>query len=221
MVIPRIFTAEVIATLLFSRFTTSFIFRSSSFVTDALIMAMIFVGSFAPMYIGRWVLRVIGVLVLCVGVFTLWEQQSGGAKRVTTLSPDEKARLSRSAGRVVCRFVEADTLGARLTAIGAIILLAVVVNGVELGCTAILPAVYIGALLSTYGAALTAAHLGWTIWYGFVYVLPMVAILLDFIFTFRSRRVEERYGGTLKLVGGVFMIVSGALLALVLGVLSL
>ncbi|MEX2444974.1 MAG: hypothetical protein WD492_15340, partial [Alkalispirochaeta sp.] len=80
--------------------------------------------------------------------------------------------------------------------------------------TAILPAVYMSTLLTTYGPRLGIPHIGWTLWYGLIYVVPMVAILLDFVFTFRSERMSATQGRGLKLTGSGAMIVFGGVLVI-------
>lgn len=191
---------------------------ASAAVYVAFILAMIALGSFALTALGDWVLRVIGGAVLAMGVVTLLELFGPrGLRRDkkprTSLSGEQKAGLSRRAGRVVRSFVEAESPGARLLALGATAVLAVVVNGVELGCTAILPAVYTSSLLSSFGAELGAPHVLWTLWYGVIYVLPMAAILLDFVITFRSERLEASQGRRLKLAGAAVMVLLGGTLA--------
>jgi len=192
---------------------------TSALVYALFIFAMIVIGSFTLARTGTWVLRAVGGIVLVMGVATLRDVFMHRAESRTALSAGEKARFGRKAGKIVRRFAEAQTWSARILAVGATITLAVAVNGVELGCTAILPAVYMGSLLRTYGTGLRAPHLFWTTWYAVVYVLPMGAILLDFVVTFRSRRIDERYGRVLKVAGGTVMVGFGLLMAFAPGML--
>ncbi len=187
---------------------------ASGVVYVAFILAMVAVGSFALSALGTWVLRAVGAVVLVMGVLSLVESIRGTSAPVTTLSQNQKASLGTRAGVAVRRFVEADTTGKRIAGLGGVVVLAVVVNGVELGCTAILPAVYMSALLTRYGTNLGGVHVAWTAWYGLVYVLPMVAIVADFAVTFRSRRVSETHGRRLKTaVAGVMVLFGGVLIA--------
>lgn len=188
---------------------------ASAAVYVVFIFAIIAVGSFALANIGTWILRVIGAGVLIMGVIGIYELLRPGAQsRVASLSEAEKTGLSRRAAGVVRRFTDATTPGARLAALGATAVLAVVVNSVELGCTAILPAVYMSSLISTFGAQIGIAHVAWTLWYGVVYIVPMAAILVNFVITFRSDRLSVTQGRRLKLVGSAVMIVLGGVLAI-------
>lgn len=188
---------------------------ASAAVYVAFIFAIIAVGSFALANLGTWVLRLIGAAVLIIGAVSIYRVFTPtAASGISSLSTAQKAGLSRRAGRVVRRFTEAETPGTRLTALGATVILAVVVNGVELGCTAILPAVYMSALVSTFGSGIAAPHIAWTLWYGLIYVLPMVAILVNFLVTFRSERLSATQGRRLKLAGsGVMVLLGGVLTA--------
>lgn len=91
--------------------------------------------------------------------------------------------------------------------------LAIFVNIVELGCTAILPIVYMTTLVnycaaSAIGEALPC-YVIWTVLYAFIYVIPLFLILANFIYTFESSRITETQGRLLKLVGGLFMLFFG------------
>jgi hypothetical protein len=196
---------------------------ASAAIYVAFIFAIIAVGSFALANLGSWILRVIGAAVLIMGGFGMYEtlrSGSGSGSMVTSLSDADKAGLSRRAASVVRRFTEAQTPAARLTALGATAVLAVVVNSVEFGCTAILPAVYMSSLVSSFGPRIGAAHVGWTLWYGVVYVLPMAAILANFVITFRSERMSAIQGRRLKLAGSVVMVGLGGVLAVAPGLLT-
>ncbi|MFW5729051.1 MAG: hypothetical protein ACOCYG_05255 [Spirochaetota bacterium] len=187
---------------------------ASAAVYVGFIFAIIAVGSFALANFGTWVLRVIGAAVLIMGALGIYEiLRPASPSPVTSLSHADKAGLSRRAAAVVRRFTDATTPGARLAALGATAVLAVVVNSVELGCTAILPAVYMSSLVSTFGPQIGIAHVIWTLWYGVVYVVPMAAILVNFVITFRSERMSPTHGRRLKLAGSTVMILLGGILA--------
>ena len=49
----------------------------------------------------------------------------------------------------------------------------------------------------------------WTAIYAGIYIIPLLAILLNFIYSFKSSRLTERQGRILKLLGGTFMVFFG------------
>ena len=49
----------------------------------------------------------------------------------------------------------------------------------------------------------------WTALYAVIYVIPLLLILSNFIYSFESSRMTETQGRILKLVGGLFMLFFG------------
>ena len=98
------------------------------------------------------------------------------------------------------------------TALGGTILLGIFVNIIELGCTAILPAVYMTSLLQYCSSNRWLCSIFWTGIYALIYVIPLVAILANFIYSFKSSRLSESQGKILKLTAGVFMVFFGVLM---------
>jgi uncharacterized membrane protein HdeD (DUF308 family) len=93
--------------------------------------------------------------------------------------------------------------------VGAVAL-AIVANSYELLCTAGFPMVYTRALtlhdLSTSGYYLYLAL------YNIIYVLPLLIIVLVFVWTLGSRKLQEREGRLLKLLSGAMMAGLGLML---------
>lgn len=89
------------------------------------------------------------------------------------------------------------------------VLLAIFVNIVELGCTAILPAVYMTSLVQYCTQKVWLCFIFWTVIYAAIYTIPLLTILLNFIYSFKSYRLTEKQGRILKLVGGTFMLFFG------------
>ena len=112
-------------------------------------------------------------------------------------------------------------MGKRAAALGGTIVLALTVNVVELGCTAILPAVYMSGLISRFGTTFGVAHVAWTAVYSVVYVLPLAGIVAVFVYSRGSARMDARGGRILKLAGGSVMALGGLALALNPAVLGL
>jgi uncharacterized membrane protein HdeD (DUF308 family) len=97
-------------------------------------------------------------------------------------------------------------------ALGATILLAIFVNIIELGCTAILPVVYMTTLVNHCTTNLGFCYTTWTALYAVIYILPLLAILLSFIYSFQSSRLSEDQGRILKLFSGIFMLLFGLIM---------
>ena len=98
------------------------------------------------------------------------------------------------------------------TALSGTILLAIFVNIIELGCTAILPAVYMTSLLQYCTANRWLCSVFWTAIYAVIYIIPLMAILVNFIYSFKSSRLSETQGKVLKLTSGIFMLFFGILM---------
>lgn len=178
------------------------------------IMLMIFAGAF---FIERWgelILKILGIFILIAGVVNLKDYLWFGKGVSLTLDEKEKSKIVKKARNIVKTLNDADNRRNLLRAIGATIFLAIGVNIVELGCTAILPTVYMGSLIGRYGTNLTNMHVLWTSLYAFVYVIPLFAILTNFIYAFKSNRITESQGRVLKLVAGVFMVLCGTIMIL-------
>jgi glutaredoxin len=107
----------------------------------------------------------------------------------------------------VRRVLRADSLGASILGVAV---LAVLVNFVELLCTAGFPAVYTSVLarqqLSPWARAL---YLGL---YNLAYVADDALVVTLAVLTLSRRRMAERTGRWLKLLSGVVMLLLGALL---------
>jgi hypothetical protein len=97
-------------------------------------------------------------------------------------------------------------------ALAAVALLSVVVNTVELLCTAGLPAVYTH-VLGTYELG-RPAYYGYLLLYVAAYMLDDGLVLALATVTLRGSRLQERAGRWLKLVSGLIMVALGLVLLL-------
>jgi hypothetical protein len=109
--------------------------------------------------------------------------------------------------RRVRRVVQAENLAG---ALAAVIVLAAMVNAVELLCTAGLPALYT-QILASYGLP-PAAHYAYLALYNVFYMLDDAAMLALAIATLQPHKLDERGGRALKLVSGAVMVGLGLLL---------
>ena len=94
--------------------------------------------------------------------------------------------------------------------LAATVTLAVVANSYELLCTAGLPMVFTRVL--TLNELSTPAYYGYLALYNVIYVIPLVVIVLIFVRTLGSRKLQPFEGRTLKLVSGSMMLGLGVVL---------
>ena len=94
----------------------------------------------------------------------------------------------------------------------ATIALAVVANSYELLCTAGLPMVFTRVL--TLNDLPTASYYGYLALYNVIYIIPLMAIVLGFVWTLGSRKLQPAEGRTLKLLSGSMMLGLGLVLVL-------
>ncbi len=178
------------------------------------ILLMVLVGSFLLEQYGRVFLLLLGGGIAIAGIINLkdyfWFKQGVSL----SLTEDQQLTISQKAGQIV-RGLRAPAANRWqfLMALGGTVLLAVFVNVIELGCTAILPAVYMTTLVNycaaNFGSATLLCYSLWTGLYAVIYVIPLLLILANFIYSFESSRLTETQGRRLKLVAGLFMLFFG------------
>ncbi len=176
------------------------------------IMVMILVGSWALSRYGHIIIIILGAIITTAGLINIKDYFFFKKGISLTLSTDKERRFTSYARRIINRLREAENLYGYLFALGGTIVLAVMVNLLELGCTAILPVVYMASLISRYGEAVTFPHVIWTIIYSAIYIIPIFAILMNFVYTFKSARLTEAQGRILKLIAGLFMLLFGLIM---------
>ncbi len=217
---PCAFTVLVIllSLLTYTRSRKSMLLIGSIFIITSGIMYFIFImiillaSSLIFSEYGLLLFKIIGVILLIAGIINL--KDFFWFKKGVSLSISEKSKqkITKRAGKIVREVKMAQTKKAMLIALASVILLAVFVNLVELGCTAMLPGFYTGALLAKFGSELSFAHYSYTAFYAIVYIIPLFAILSNFIYSFKSERLTEKQGKTLKLIGGIMMLLLGIIM---------
>lgn len=95
---------------------------------------------------------------------------------------------------------------------GSTVFLALVASAYEILCTVGLPMVFTRVL--TLHALSISVYYGYLLLYNFVYILPLLAIVITFAFTMSSRKLQEGEGRFLKLVSGMMMLALGTVLLL-------
>jgi hypothetical protein len=98
------------------------------------------------------------------------------------------------------------------------VMLAVAANTYELLCTAGFPMLFT-RVLTMHEVSDFARYLYLAL-YNVVYVIPLLGIATAFLITFRSRKLQEREGRTLKLLSGLMMLGLGLALLLIPQALS-
>jgi hypothetical protein len=88
--------------------------------------------------------------------------------------------------------------------------LAIAANSYEALCTAGFPMVYT-RLLTLQGLA-PGAYYGYLAFYNLIYIVPLLVLVLAFVYTMGSRKLTEAEGRVLKLVSGVMMLGLGGML---------
>ncbi|MGC9503664.1 glutaredoxin family protein [Baaleninema sp.] len=188
---------------------TTFI-TTSAVMYFIFIMLMVSVGSVFIEQYGNIVLVVLGILVTAAGIINIKDYFFFKKNISLTLSNKQQVAITKRASSIV-RNLQHSTRDRRFfaTAIGGTVVLAAFVNLVELGCTAILPTVYMASLVQRCQGGINLCGISWTALYAAIYVVPLFAILFNFIYSFKSARITEKQGRVLKLVGGSFMLFFG------------
>jgi threonine/homoserine/homoserine lactone efflux protein len=114
-------------------------------------------------------------------------------------SPRRRARTRR--------LLEEKPLG---SALGGVVVLALLVNLVELACTAGLPAVYTQIL--TLRQLPTWQYYAYLALYNLAYIADDSAMLVIAVVTLSRRKLQERAGRWLKLLSGAVMLTLGLML---------
>lgn len=213
---PCAFTVLVILLSLLThlRRREAMVLLAGTFVITSAVMYALFILAFA--LVGGWflasfgtvVLQVLGALVVAAGTINLAEGLGLPVPASLSLSPDRKTALSKRAGRIVAG-VRKSNGGALGAGIAGTVVLASTANLAELGCTAVLPLVFIARLFGRFGPEIGAPHLWWTAVYAGIYVVPLAAVAGGSVFLLRRGRLSAKTGGVLKVVGGVFMLAFG------------
>ena len=150
----------------------------------------------------RWTLAGVALLIGAVNVKDWLAFGRGPSLRIPeTVKPGIYARVRG--------IINAPTLGLSLLAVAV---LAVIVNFVELLCTAGLPAVYTAVL--TQHEVGTAGRYGYLALYIAGYIADDALMVTLAVLALSQRRLDETAGRSLKLASGLVMLVLGLVLAL-------
>jgi hypothetical protein len=153
----------------------------------------------------QWVTLGAGLLAIVVGIVNVKDFFALGQGVTLSIPESRKPDIYRRSRAIL----EAGGVPAMLL---ATIALAVAVNFYELLCTAGFPMVYT-RLLTLHDLPAMGRYLYLAL-YNVIYILPLLAIVLAFVYTMGARKLTEREGRLLKLMSGLMMLGLGALLAI-------
>jgi hypothetical protein len=151
----------------------------------------------------QFITLIAGALAVAMGLINVkdyvWFQRGPSL----SISDDAKPGLFRR----MRNLVNGEHLGSLI--VGAVTL-AIAANSYELLCTAGFPMVYTRTL--TLNELPTSAYYFYLLLYNVIYVLPLLIIMLAFVYTLGSRKLKESEGRTLKLLSGSMMLGLGLML---------
>ena len=153
----------------------------------------------------RWVTIIAGIVATTMGVLNIKDYFITAGP---SLSISEKARPGLF-GRMR-KLLNAENLPAMLA---GTVLLAIAANSYELLCTSGLPMVYT-RLLTLEDLPVSSYYL-YLLLYNIIYVLPLLIIVIVFVTTLGSRKLQAHEGRALKLLSGLMMFALGLMLIFV------
>ena len=153
----------------------------------------------------RWTQLLLGAVALLVGSLNVKDYFAFGAGLSVGIPERAKPRIYRQ----VRQIIRAENLTG---ALAAVILLALLVNTVELLCTAGIPALYTRVL--TEQALPGWAYYGYLALYNLAYMADDSLMLAIAVVTLSGRKLQERGGRWLKLISGMVMLALGLVLLL-------
>ena len=150
-----------------------------------------------------WITAAAGVIAITVAMLNLKDYVRPGSKGSLSIPESAKPGMFARMRRLVSddRFVPV---------LGATVALAVVANSYELLCTAGLPMVFTRVL--TLNDLSTPGYYGYLALYNLIYVIPLFGIVVAFVWTLGSRKLQPEEGRALKLLSGTMMLGLGMVL---------
>jgi len=193
--------------LVYTRSRKKMLLVGSIFVSASAIVYFMFMAAWLNLFLilgyKDWLRIGVGILAISMGLINVKDFLF--FKKGVSLTIPERAKpgLFRRMRKVV--------RGGELPAtIAGTVILAVTANFIELLCTAGFPAIYT-RILTLQKLSLLEYYLYLAL-YNIVYVIPLLAIVLFFVYTMGKRKLTEREGRLLKLIGGGLMLILGILL---------
>jgi hypothetical protein len=150
-----------------------------------------------------WITTAAGVAAIAIALLNVKDYASPGSRSSLHIPETAKPNLY-----VRMRWLIGDNR--LIPVLGATAALAVVANSYELVCTAGLPMVFTRVL--TLHDLSTAEYYGYLALYNMIYVIPLFGIVIVFLRTLGSRKLQAEEGRALKLLSGTMMLGLGSVL---------
>ncbi|RJO59660.1 hypothetical protein C4546_01060 [Candidatus Parcubacteria bacterium] len=151
----------------------------------------------------RWLQALIGVFAAGVGVYYIRRFFVNKSEECTVTNLEQKQKISN-------RMTEVIQKRSLFLALIGIIILAILINTIELACSAGLPAIYT-QILAMHDFA-SWQHYSYLLLYTFIFMLDDMLIFAIAIFTFRSIGFNGKYSRIASIIGGVVVFFIGLLL---------
>ena len=178
----------------------------TAFIVTSAIVYFVFMAAWLNLFlfIGHivWIRLLIGGLAVAVGTYYLrdWYRHKTGC----AITGNERRQA------VFIKMREIIKEKSVLVGLGGIMLLAAMVNIVELACSAGLPVLYTG-ILSSAGLE-TWQYYAYMLLYILFFMLDDLIVFAIAMLTFKVVGIESKYTRAVRLVGGVIMLLIGLLL---------
>ncbi|MGM5480469.1 MAG: cytochrome c biogenesis protein CcdA [Nanobdellota archaeon] len=152
----------------------------------------------------RYFIAVIAIIAGLINIKELFFFRKG----ITLMIQDKHLKPLKKKVNHVAELMKKGSLP---SLIGASAVLAIFASLVELPCTAGFPIIYTGVLT---GAGLESGigHYLYLLLYNLFYIIPLLAIILVFTFTFKGKKVSKKTMSIIKFVGGAIMLLLGIIL---------
>lgn len=151
----------------------------------------------------RWLQILIGILALAIGALHLKDFIAFGKGISLSISDSVKPTLYAR----VRNIMHAKSIWAALI---AVTIVAIMVNMVELLCTAGLPAIY--TQLLSLKPMTTAQYYGYLALYNLAYIFDDALMVTITVFTMNRLKLQEKQGRWLKLISGLVIFTLGLIL---------
>ena len=184
-------------------FTSGFMYLLYMLVLTGLLTTDIFSSNMDNIRLGVGLVAIIAGLINVKDFFFFKQGVS------LTIPEGQKSGIYARVRGLINTAKRAESKRALLFLALATVVLAASVNLVELVCSAFLPLMYTSILTSNYGTEFTFKHLFYLVLYCAVYIIPLLAIFLNFLNTLKTRQFTEEQGRKLKLVSGILMLALG------------
>jgi len=156
----------------------------------------------------------LGILAIVIGLINCKDGLFGYLVITLSISTENKSKLYAKIRRL--RFLLSN--GSMVLVVLSSAILALFASLVEIPCTAGLPVVYTSLLSSKY-LSHPFYYYGYLLLYNFIYVLPLIVIILFFNFIVRRMMISNKSIRILKLITGLVMLSLGLILLIHPGVL--